>query len=96
MSHDPDEWRFRQYAEGNTKYPYDGDSPVDLSGREGAPKEPELTEEVCALARYELAERGLLNDRHTNAAEDEIIHELAADIQAFVDNWIAKRIEVEK
>ena len=35
MSYDPDEWRFRQYAEGNTKYPYDGDSPVDLSGREG-------------------------------------------------------------
>src|SRR5688572_6894971 len=29
---DPDEWRFRQYAEGNTN-----ESPVDLSGREGAP-----------------------------------------------------------
>jgi hypothetical protein len=31
--YDPDEWRFRQYAEGHTD-----DSPVDLSGREGAPR----------------------------------------------------------
>jgi hypothetical protein len=33
MSHDPDEFRFRQYAEGHAS-----DSPVDLSGREGAPR----------------------------------------------------------
>lgn len=33
MSHDPDAWRFREYAEGHTN-----DSPVDLSGREGVPR----------------------------------------------------------
>lgn len=34
--YDPDEWRFREYAEGHTD-----ESPVDLSGREGVPREPE-------------------------------------------------------
>lgn len=31
--HDPDAQRFRDYAEGHSN-----DSPVDLSGREGAPR----------------------------------------------------------
>ena len=44
----------------------------------------ELTEEVCQLARYELQLSGLLESRKTNALEDEIVHELAADVQTFV------------
>lgn len=45
---DPDHFRFRQYAEGNHSYPYDSDSPLDLSGRDGAPRTcPGFNDEPC-------------------------------------------------
>ena len=48
MDHDPDAWRFREYAEGHSN-----DSPVDLSGREGY--EPPC----CILCREQTATTGL-------------------------------------
>lgn len=63
--------------------------------RDPAPPD-ELTEEVCQFAKYELEEGGLLESRRTNAEEDSVVEELAADIQAFVSNWIEKRAAVER
>lgn len=74
----------------------ENDSPVDLSGREGAPWEPELTEEVCQLARYELEKNGLLESRKTNREEDLIVREFSTDIQLFCDTWVEKKLAVEE
>lgn len=55
-----------------------------------------LTEEVCGLARYELEEANLLESRKTNADEDLIVQEFAADIQLFCQTWVEKRLAVEE
>lgn len=70
-----------------------------LQNQEQRPVEengPNLTEEVCQLARYELEKAGLFESRKTNADEDVLTFELSADIQTFVDTWIEKRLAVER
>lgn len=59
--HDPDHFRFQQYAEGHTN-----DSPVDLSGREGAPRCPNchaaIDEDQGCTDGDCLAEFGIVED----------------------------------
>jgi hypothetical protein len=88
FDHDPDHFRFAEGRDGTIP----NDSSVDLSGREGAPREPDLTEEDCQYARWCIENQSTLLDRcKTNHEESKLIQELAAILQATADKWVERK-----